>query len=121
MLVDLSFRNNLAVVLQRQDSAEKIRESEHILLELISDADELLPEGHYLRAVFRKQYGMSLLKQSRFEEAEAAMVPASKALEVSLGLENFRTQGSLEDLVELYETWGKDAEAEEIRKRISRN
>jgi hypothetical protein len=52
-------------------------------------------------------------------EAEALLLAAHHALAAQLGPDHRRTQRALGRIVELYNAWGKPAEAAEYRARLA--
>ncbi len=70
-------------------------------------ATEIFPEGHLNTAVMRAKYGECLARLSRFDEAEALLVPAHQQISEQLGTDHWRSRQAAEMIVELYSRWGK--------------
>ena len=59
-------------------------------------------------------------KQERYDEAEALFTKAVEARRRKLGDEHPDTLESINNLIELYEAWGKPEKAEEWRAKLPR-
>jgi len=62
-------------------------------------------------AKVRAKYGVCLLKQGKYGEAEPNLVAAFSVLRASLGDRNDRTVETARCLIELYRAWGKERQA----------
>ncbi len=84
---------------------------------LILDA-RLLAADDWRLANQRTLLAECFTKAGKYDEAEAALVPALEALHASHGDEHWRTRRAIERLAELYEAWGRPDRAAEYRGRL---
>jgi serine/threonine-protein kinase len=93
----------------------KSKEGETILREAIRLRTESLPKDHFWVAVANDALGECLTTQKRFAEAEPLLVESYSTLNTRLGQQDPRTKEALRRLVELYDLWGKPAQAAQYR------
>jgi len=74
-----------------------------------------LHEDHPKLAGARIEWGVSLAALRRFPEAEVEMLNGFRAVVDALGSHHPRARSALHNVVQLYEAWGKDAEASRYR------
>ena len=60
-------------------------------------------------------------KQARYEEAEPLLLEAVEGRRFKFGDEHPGTLASINNLIELYEAWGKPEKAEEWRAKLPNN
>jgi tetratricopeptide (TPR) repeat protein/predicted Ser/Thr protein kinase len=111
----LMMMNNLGLLLIQ---VGKLDEAEELLMTNVELADRAAPPGHWFREAVRVSYGECLLAQQRFERAESVLLGCYQRLSESMGAEHFRTRGAVDDLVKLYEAWGKPDQAAEWRAKL---
>jgi serine/threonine-protein kinase len=81
---------------------------------------ELLPPTHWALAGAAGLRGACLAGLGRFEEAEPLLLDSYVVLERELSKRSVFTLGILESLVELYDAWGRPAEAARYRAMLPR-
>jgi hypothetical protein len=96
----------------------KSQESEAFVCETVKLRTESLPKDHFWVAVANSALGECLATLKRFNEAEPLLVEGYTQLNSSLGPKDPRTKEALGRLVELYELWGKPAQAAQYRTLI---
>jgi len=94
-------------------------EAETLLREAEQRYGVALDEGHWQVSNTQSFIGECLQLQGRYVEAEALLLAAHHALAAQLGPDHRRTQRALGRIVELYNAWGKPAEAAEYRARLA--
>ena len=104
--------NNLASLHVRLGRPEQAEEEYR---DLLSSADAVLPEQHWLLRVFERNYGECLTALGRFDEAERLLLGSFAALRESHGLEHEYTHKARLALVALYEAWERPEEAQRYR------
>lgn len=109
--ITLQTKNHYGRLLQAQG---KLQESEVYLRQAMEIAESKLP-GHWRTAVYRGDYGRSLVELERYSEAEEKLAKAQMELEDAFGAEDFRTQRVIRARVKLHEAWGKPEKAAEYR------
>ncbi|MCA8949384.1 MAG: serine/threonine protein kinase [Planctomycetes bacterium] len=117
-LTDLITRFNLVVALHNQDAEAKREEALELTDVLLADAARLLPADNWRRAVFQQHRGIVLRKLGRYDEAERELVAARAVLEKTLGPTHDRTRSNSEEMVTLYEAWGRPESAAAWRARL---
>ncbi len=100
--------SNLAGLLRTRGAVE---EAIAIYRDLIKTAETALPSGHYLTAMFRGGYGRSLQDAERFPDAEVQLLACYNELKAAVGDAHPYTRMTAEQLVKLYEAWGKPDQA----------
>lgn len=111
----LIFRGNLAAVLERQG---KLAESARCFVEVFAAAKGLLPEGHWILGAYHKGYGVCLMKQQQFTQAEAEIQLGLRILSKTFAATDARVQKAQIALCELYEAWGKPEAAARVRAQL---
>lgn len=111
----LMMMNNLGLLLIQLD---KLDEAEELLRMTVELADKAAPPGHWFRDAARLSYGECLLGQRRFEQAEPLLLECQQRLSESMGAQHFRTRGAVDNLVKLYEAWGKPDQAADWRAKL---
>ena len=117
-LTDLITRFNLAVALHLQDTAATAAEALAVFDAVIQDAGTVLPADNWRLAVFRMHRAIALRKLGRYPEAEAGLGQAREVLERTLGPADERTRSAWLRTAELYEAWGRAADAAVWRRRL---
>ncbi len=100
----------LAVKLQ-----ERYSESLEIWRDVFSRADRLPAGEKYDRGSYLANIGDCFLALRRFDEAEEPLIESFTIYRSELGIDNIKTTGSLDTMIELYEAWGKPDEADTWR------
>ncbi len=80
-----------------------------------------LPEGHIMRGYFLENRARCLLKLKRFDEAEVSLLESYEILKNALGEDHKDTRVCRNDLIALYEGWGKPQQADEWRPKRIKN
>ena len=104
--------NNLARMVTEQGRFE---EAAVVYESLMPRAHEIFPADHINLALFRGGYGSLLTQLERFDEAEVELLAAFEVVSATLGEQNARSISQARRLVELYEAWGKPADAARYR------
>jgi serine/threonine-protein kinase len=109
--------HNLAVLRQYQG-----RDTEALQLArgALEAAETSLPRGHLKIARYRHHVGMCLTELGRFDEAEQEFLEAYSALRGQVDDRHPYTQHVMSGLIDLYEVWGRPAQATEWRARLER-
>ena len=88
-------------------------------LVLTSDAVRIfratLEPGQWEMGAARSAYGQCLGRNGRFAEGERELLEALQTVEAALGPDHPRNEGIRSRLAELYEAWGRPAEAARYR------
>ncbi|MFQ5462295.1 MAG: tetratricopeptide repeat protein [Phycisphaerae bacterium] len=106
--------NNLARALSALGATQEALE---LFQSVVDGAAGILPEQHWLLAVFRGYYGECLLTKPDLPAAETMLLSAHQALAASLGADHERTVRVANHLVQLYEQWKKPDQAAQWRDR----
>jgi anion-transporting ArsA/GET3 family ATPase len=80
-----------------------------------------LPERHRKIVFAKSQLGEVLLALGRPEEAEPLLLDSHKALTAEFKEEDEEIELVVENLIELYEAWGKPEKAAEYRALLEKN
>ncbi|MHC4089048.1 MAG: serine/threonine protein kinase [Planctomycetota bacterium] len=107
--------HNVAVLRQYQG-----RDAEALALarDALEAAETSLPRGHLKIGRYRDHLGTCLTALGRFAEAERELLAAYDSLRGQLGGGHPYTQKVVADLIDLYEAWGKPAQAAEWKTRL---
>jgi serine/threonine-protein kinase len=97
-----------------------VRGAEAALGEALAIRQATLPPGHWQTASAQSALGRCLAKERRFREAEPMLVDAFDRLRADRGPEHERTLDALQNVIDLYEAWGKPDKAAEYRTLRSR-
>jgi len=111
----LWFRKGLARLYTKQ---ERYDEAGPILVKAVDIGRRTLGEKHPDTLGSIKGLGVLRTKQKRYNEAEPLLIQALEGRRLRLGDEHLYTLGSLNDLIELYEAWGKPGKAKEWRAKL---
>lgn len=84
-------------------------DAEQLAAEAVASGRKELTADHWHLGVFLAGYGLVLADQSRFVEAESALLEAYELYENGLGSEHPRTLSLVPNLVSLYERWHSQA------------
>jgi len=96
----------------------RLDEAEPLFLWTIAQKRRVLGEMHPETCATRRALGTVYRKQGRYAEAEALLVDAHEGLAQALGAEHPDTARAIDELVRLYEAWGKPEKAAEWRKKL---
>ena len=114
--------NNLGKLLTLMGGLD---EAEALLVETVERARESLPQGHWALGIFLGNYGRCLTEQTRYAEAERALLEAHGIIEAALGTEHRHTVETIQFLLDLYNAWheaepdaGHDAQTAEWRAKL---
>jgi len=110
----LSMHNAARVQLDQGRAAE----AEPMLRRVVESSDTVLPEGHWHGATYRMTYGRCLRMLERYEEAETNLLQAHVCLAQVFGEAHERTRAAVEELITLYDVWGRTEEAERWRREL---
>lgn len=104
--------NNLAGTLVRR---KKHNAAEPLFREVLEIAGTTLPEDFLESFTWRANYGMCLVSLQRYEEAESHLLKSYLGWKKAWGAERLETRSALNNLIRLYELWGKVEKAAEYR------
>jgi tetratricopeptide (TPR) repeat protein len=104
--------NNLAMLLMTEGKHD---EAMQLFDELLTSAEAALPSDHYFLGIFRGNAGECLTATGDYVRAEPLLLSAEHILRAALGPDHPRTTKAVERIVDLYNRWGRDAEAETWR------
>ena len=90
-----------------------------LFVEAVAGARSNLPSGHWFTGVFLSQYGRCLTNLGRFEEAETALLEAYEIIEPALKPGHSQRTEAVQNLVTLYETWGRPDDSQLWERRLS--
>ena len=76
------------------------------------------PEGSWFTGAFLGDYGPTLIKLERYEDAKVALLEAHETLTATRGPEFERTISVTESLAELYDAWDKPEKAAAWRAKL---
>ncbi len=82
---------------------------------VVATAERVLPPDHWYLPALRGFRGKCLLAAKRYEEAERELLASHEQSVRLLGADHWRVQRIAERLVELYEVWGRRADADRFR------
>lgn len=74
-----------------------------------------LGEDHFLVATSNNLLGDCLAKEGRFEEAEPLAVQGYETIAAAFPPEHRRTRAALQHVIDMYDAWGRTADAERYR------
>ena len=100
--------NKLANALRINDQAE---EACGYYREAVRIADRAWPEGPRFRAEFHRNFGVCLTDLKRYKEAEFELRLSHRLFGEGLDAQPNRTRAVVKNLIQLYESWGRPAEA----------
>ena len=113
--------SNLAILLLERDEPE---EAESMMRDTVEVARRTLGAEHWLVGNFLSKHGRALAVLGRYDGAEAVLLESHAILEAAHAghtvLMNQRDQitRAVDNLVDLYDTWGKPQEAAEWRAKL---
>ena len=94
-------------------------EAEGELREALAIQRKAYPPGNVSLANTESRLGSCLTKEKRYAEAEPLLLGSAEALEKGLGAGHSRAQASFQRVAELYEAWGKPAQAAAWKARLA--
>lgn len=103
---------NLAGILQTKGDHAG---AEPLFKEAMDISQRSLAPDHWMVAETRGNYGACLAKLGRYPKAEEHLLASHGGLKTALGNAHQRTQKAVENLVALYEAWGKPDQASRYR------
>ena len=106
----------LAVIIDRQGRSA---EAELLFIEAVAGARQHLPSGHWYTGVFLSQYGRCLTNLGRFSDAEKALLEAHEIIDPVLAPEHSQREEAVQNLVTLYERWGRSQDGQVWRERLA--
>jgi len=106
---------SLAELHYKQGHFEQARSLQH---QAIAVSRRVWPEGSWFTGAFLGEYGPTLIKLDRYQEAEVALMEAHEMLTATRGADFERTISVTESLAELYDEWGKPEKAAEYRAKL---
>ena len=89
-----------------------------ILQPALEIADRTLGGDHLHRVIVLRKYGIALGQLEMWEKAEASLLEANEKFNEIFGPDHLRTRRSVENLVDVYERWGRPEEAARWKARI---
>lgn len=104
----LQFETNLVSILAEQGKAEEALELAESVVERVDDA---APPGHWFRSGARKTHANALIAAGEYEAAEPLLTGCFDAYVEQFGTDNWRTTEVANNLVNLYQKWGRQDEA----------
>ena len=90
---------------------EKFAEAEASLRESLEICEATLPANHWMRARVRSRLGASLVGQERLADAEPHILAGCRGMPHEAEM--------LQHAVQLYEAWGKSADAAAWRSKLA--
>ena len=105
--------NNLASLYRLQNRCDK---AEPIYAEATEILKRVMPADFMGTGITLWGRGRCLEKLEHYEEAEAALLEARDILAASMGEGDENTIGTMQSLVDLYQSWGKPQKAAEYRR-----
>jgi tetratricopeptide (TPR) repeat protein len=104
--------NNLAMLLKSKgDYAQAMP----LFEELLASAEAALPPDHYFLGIFRGNAGECLTAAADYPRAEPLLLDAERILRASLGDNHPRTTKAVQRLIDLYDRWDREHDAERWR------
>jgi tetratricopeptide (TPR) repeat protein len=97
--------------------AGEATEGEAIAASIVALQDSIELADPVLVGAARRTWGQALTALSRFEEAEQPLLSAYELQAAELGPTHTQTQSTVRALVDLYEQWGRGADADAWRSR----
>jgi serine/threonine protein kinase len=94
--------------------------AEPLLREALDTFAAAFPNDHWRVANVRSLLGGCLVRQGRYAEAEPLLLSAGRALQAPRSAPRHHARRAVENLVRLYEAWGKNDKADEWRKELQR-
>lgn len=102
--------NNYAMLLRRVGRAS---EATALYREILPLCEAGLPEGHYITAIFRNNYGDCLTDLGSYAEAERALLDSQRVMERFFKPPHPRIDNGRARLARLYTAWGRPEQAAE--------
>ncbi|MCA8958300.1 MAG: tetratricopeptide repeat protein, partial [Planctomycetes bacterium] len=110
--------NDLAIILTRRG---KLAEARSVFDRILPASAKLVPESHWVRAMFRRAYGVYLGKARDFPAAERELNAALAWFERAYGKRHGNVTLTLRNLADLYRDWGRPADEQRCRARLAGN
>lgn len=104
--------HNLAQLLYEKNQFE---EAEPLFRQALAIYAKSIKPDHWLVHRCRRNLGACLIKLKRFDEAEEHLLAAHSGLQQTHGEQHELTRKAVSRLIELYEVWGKPAQAQPYR------
>lgn len=104
--------HNLALLLYEKNQFE---EAESLFRQALAIYARSIKPDHWLVHRCRRNLGACLIKLKRFGEAEEHLLAAHSGLQQTHGEQHELTRKAVSRLIELYEVWGKPAQAQPYR------
>jgi hypothetical protein len=76
------------------------------------------PREHLVTGYTLRKYGRLLAARRDYAAAERVLLDAQQALEAAVGPAHAQTKKAIGNLVDLYQAWGKAAQADRWRGRL---
>jgi len=93
-------------------------EAAPLLTNALGDATSTLPPDHDTTGILYGRLGRALRLLGRYEASEAALLEGRRILIDTIGIAGARRDTYLQQLVELYDAWGREEDAAAIRQEI---
>lgn len=95
------------------------RRAEPLLREAIEGLQRRMPAGEWRIGAAKVSLGSALRRQERYEEAEGLLLEGHDRVARVLGPAHRQTQKGAEELVALYESWGRSEQADAWRAKLA--
>jgi serine/threonine-protein kinase len=115
----LAVSTSMSVLGRALGAMDSLAEGERWLRESLALRRRTLPAGHWIIASSESILGAHLARRGRFAEAESLLVPAERKLVEIRGEDAPVVKDARTRLGDLYEAWGKPADAARWRSRIA--
>jgi serine/threonine protein kinase len=115
-VVSRNLLEGLRISAQQAARDGRLEEAEAEYARLVSISKALLPRPNWYLARVRGEHGECLMKLGRSAQAELPLLASYEDLKTLFGDEHNYTMEATRRLVQLYEAWGKPAEAAEWNK-----
>jgi serine/threonine protein kinase len=92
--------------------------AEPLLREALDTFAAAFPDDHWRVANVRSLLGGCLVRQGRYAEAEPLLLSAGRALQAPRSAPRHHARRAVENLVRLYEAWGKNDKADEWQRKL---
>jgi serine/threonine protein kinase/Tfp pilus assembly protein PilF len=103
------------------NEAGKPQESETLLRECLAGRRKTLPAHHWRTAQTEVLLGTALMAQQRYAEAEPLLRGAAEVLRAGPGVPESQRRKALDQLIQLYEAWGRSDDAAFWRRQRDEN
>jgi non-specific serine/threonine protein kinase/serine/threonine-protein kinase len=99
-------------------SQGRLDEAEALLQPAVETVRRAFPREHLVTGYTLRKYGRLLIARRQYAAAEQVLLDAEQALGAAVGPDHAQTKKAVGNLVELYDSWGKPADADRWRRRL---